>query len=184
MSKPVGAQRAGTKRAVWLPWIVLAVVLVGTLGFLNSADVLTSIVAALIIGKIKIVRVSYAFLSLASLIGVGTIVIGLMADRQAALYVGAAILGIGMASEVLENTIVQLRVPEHLLSRVYSVSIVVSFALLPLGLAATGFLARWAGSSAVLAGGGAILVLFCLCASMLRSVRGIARPAGRHRSRR
>lgn len=157
---------------------------VGTLGFLNSADVLISIVAALIIGKIKIVRVSYAFLSLASLIGVGTIVIGLMADRQAALYVGAAILGIGMASEVLENTIVQLRVPEHLLSRVYSVSIVVSFALLPLGLAAAGFLARWAGSSAVLAGGGALLVLFCLCASMLRSVRGIARPAGRHRSRR
>ena len=157
---------------------------VGTLGFLNSADVLTSIVAALIIGKIKIVRVSYAFLSLASLIGVGTIVIGLMADRQAALYVGAAILGIGMASEVLENTVVQLRVPEHLLSRVYSVSIVVSFALLPLGLAAAGFLARWTGSSAVLAGGGAILILFCLCASMLPSVRGIARPPGRHRSRR
>jgi MFS family permease len=155
---------------------------VGTLGFVNSADVLTSIAAALLIGKLKIVRLSLGFLSLGSLIGAGTVVIGLLADREAALFAGAAILGIGMASEVLENTIIQLRVPENLLSRVYSVNIVVSFALLPLGLAAAGFLARWAGSSAVLAGGGALLLLFCAGAVMLPSVRGVARPQGRHRS--
>jgi MFS family permease len=152
---------------------------VSTLGLLTSAEVLASIAGALVIGKLRDIRASAALLVLASAIGVGTIVLGLMANFLIALFFGAALVGAGLSFDVIENTIIQLRVPEELLSRVYSVNMVVSFALLPLGYAVAGFLARWAGTTWVLAGGGAILIASCLCAWTAQPIRNLSLKEGR-----
>ncbi len=146
---------------------------VSTLGLLTSAEVLASIAGALIIARLRGIRSSPALLLLASLIGVGTILLGLMADFLAALFLGAALVGAGLSFDVIENTIIQVGVPEGLLSRVYSVDMVVSYALLPLGYAAAGFMARWVGVTWVLAGGGVILIASCLCAWMARPLRNL-----------
>lgn len=146
---------------------------VSTLGLLTSAEVLASIAGALVIGRLRDIRASAALLVLASAIGIGTIVLGLLAEFLIALFVGAALVGAGLSFDVIENTVIQLRVPEELLSRVYSVNMVVSFALLPLGYAAAGFLAHWAGTTWVLVGGGAILIASCLCAWMAQPIRNL-----------
>jgi MFS family permease len=146
---------------------------VSTLGLLTSAEVLASIAGAIVIGRLREIRASPALLVLASAIGAGTIVLGLMADFLPALFLGAALVGAGLSFDVIENTILQLRVPEELLSRVYSVNMVVSFSLLPLGYAAAGFLAGWAGITWVLAGGGVILIASCLCAWTARPIRNL-----------
>jgi|SRR5215831_15765877 len=146
---------------------------VSTLGLLTSAEVLASIAGALVIGRLRGIRAGPALLLLASVIGVGTITLGLAGGFPPALFLGAALVGAGLSFDVIENTIIQVKVPEELLSRVYSVNIVVSFALLPLGYAAAGFLARWAGASWVLAGGGAALIASCLCAWLTRPVRNL-----------
>jgi MFS family permease len=146
---------------------------VSTLGFLTSAEVLASIAGALIIGRLRGIRAGPALLLLASAIGAGVIVLGLTAGFLPALFLGAALVGAGLSFDVIENTIIQVRVPEELLSRVYSANIVVSLALLPAGYATAGFLARWAGASWVLAGGGAILIAACLGAWLSRPLRNI-----------
>jgi MFS family permease len=147
---------------------------VNLLGLLTSAEVLASIAGALILGRLRGIRASPALLFLASVIGLGTMMLGLLGNHQAALFTGAALVGAGLSFDVIENTVIQIQVPAELLSRVYSVNMVASFALLPLGDAAAGFLARWAGSSPVLAGGGAILIASCLGAWLLRSVRHLS----------
>jgi MFS family permease len=111
---------------------------------------------------------------LASLIGAGTMTLGLLGNHPLALFLGAALVGVGLSFDLIENTIIQEQVPEQLLSRVYSVNVVASFALLPLGDAAAGLLAQWAGNSWVFAGGGAVLILSCLCGWLLRPVRALS----------
>jgi MFS family permease len=146
---------------------------VSTLGLLTSAEVVASIAGALILGRLHGIRASPALLLLASAIGAGTIILGLMGGILPALFLGAALVGAGLSFDVIENTIIQVQVPEELLSRVYSVNMVVSFALLPLGYAAAGFLAGWVGTSWVLAGGGTVLIGSCLCAWLARPVRNL-----------
>lgn len=146
---------------------------VSTLGLVTSAEVLASIAGALVIGRLRVVRAGPALVLLASVIGVGALVLGVMGGFLPALFLGAAMVGAGLSFDVIENTVIQVQVPEELLSRVYSVNIVVSFALLPAGYATAGFLARWAGASWVLAGGGAILIASCLGAWLARPVRNL-----------
>lgn len=146
---------------------------VSTLGLLTSAEVLASIAGALIIAGRRGIRSSPALLLLASIIGVGTILMGLMADSLIALFLGATLVGAGLSFDVIENTIIQVGVPEELLSRVYSVDMVVSYALLPLGYAAAGFMASWAGITWVLAGGGVILIASCACTWMALPMRNL-----------
>jgi MFS family permease len=143
------------------------------LGLLTSTEVLASIAGVLVIGRLRGVRANRALLLLASAIGAGTIALGAMAGFLPALFLGAALVGAGLSFDVIENTLIQVQVPEELLSRVYSVNVVVSFALLPIGYAAAGFLARWAGASWVLAGGGAVLIASCMFASLARPVRNL-----------
>jgi MFS family permease len=146
---------------------------VNLLGLLTAVEVVGSVLGALLIGRLRGVRAGPALLVLASLIGAGTMTLGLMAGHAAALFLGAALIGAGLTFGVIENTVLQVKVPEELLSRVYGVNIVVSFALLPVGDAAAGLLARWAGISWVLAGGGALLIISCACAALLRPVRNL-----------
>jgi predicted MFS family arabinose efflux permease len=146
-----------------------------TLGVLTSVEVLAGLAVAMVIGRLRSIEAGPALLLLASAIGAGTIILGLMADQLAALFLGVSLVGAGLSFDIIENTIIQELVPAELLSRVYGVNMVVSFALLPLGYAAAGFLARWAGSSWVLACGGAILIASCLGTWSLRTVRDLGR---------
>jgi MFS family permease len=104
-------------------------------------------------------------------IGLGTIVLGAFSAHVISLVVGAILVGLGLSFDVIENSVIQALVPDNLLSRVYSVNMVVSFALLPAGYAVAGFLARWIGTSWVLAGGGAVMIAACCCGALLPSLR-------------
>lgn len=147
---------------------------VGMLGILTTTQVLASIAGAAVIGKfLAKCRAGGCLLLLASAIGTGTVVLGLCARVPGALFLGVAFIGLGMSCDVIENTLLQSLVPGALLSRVYSVNMVVSFALLPAGYLLAGWLARAAGTASVFVAGGAALVAVCGCASLLPATRDL-----------
>lgn len=147
---------------------------VGVLGLLTTTQVLASIVGAAVIGKLlRGVRAGKALLVSASAIGLGALGLGLWSREPLALFLGVALIGLGLSFDVIENTLLQSLVPEDLLSRVYSVNMAVSFALLPVGYASAGWLARVAGSAAVFITGGVALTAVCACASLFPVTRDL-----------
>ena len=146
----------------------------GLLGLLTATQVLAGIAAAALIGRFLAgCRAGRSLLLLAAAIGAGALVLGLCARAPLALFLGVALIGIGMSCDVIENTLLQTLVPGELLSRVYSVNMVVSFALLPAGYIVAGWLARVAGTTAVFAAGGAALIVVCGCVSLLPAARDL-----------
>jgi MFS family permease len=145
---------------------------IGVLGFLNATQITACIAASMLVGWAGTrLRPVPALLGLAGLIGAGTVIAGTGAADFLALGAGAALIGTGFAFDVIENTILQRSVPSELLSRVYSINMLVSFCLLPAGYTAAGFLARSAGIPAVLTSGGAILIAACVIAAMVAATR-------------
>lgn len=140
---------------------------VGTLGLLTSVELLAAGCAAMVLGMLPGAGHAVRWLLwLASAIGAGVIALGLVVGNTFLLFPGVILVGCGMSFDVIENTLIQTRVPKHLLSRVYSVNIVVSFSLLPLAYALSGFLAHWVGVRLVMVGGGALLVSACAVAAL------------------
>jgi MFS family permease len=147
---------------------------VGTLSLLTTIQILASISAALLVGKaLPRIRPRPALIALAAIIGVGALDIGFSAGTLAALMAGAALIGVGLAFDVIENTLIQVLVPAELLSRVYSVNMVVSYALLPLGYATAGLLGHFIGSSLVFVSGGIVLFMACCAAPFLPAARDL-----------
>lgn len=140
----------------------------GALGLLNGAQIAATIAGVMIIGRLgKRAQTSGSLLLLASILGLGTVVLGYPGAALSTMTVGAVLLGGGMAFDVIENTLLQTLVPPQLLSRVYSVNMVVSYSLVPAGYAVSGLLAREIGPSAVLMTGGIFVIAACACAALL-----------------
>jgi len=133
------------------------------LGWLISAQVIAAIIGALVVGssRRRMHRPVSVLLVLAAVLGAGTLMLGFSAGFTPTLFGGALLVGLGFSFDVIENTLIQARVPADLLSRVYSVNIIVSFALLPAGYALAGVLGGWLGPERVLSGGGILLIGFC-----------------------
>jgi MFS family permease len=146
---------------------------VGLLGMLTTAQVLACIVGAAVIGRFMTgLPAGRSLLLLASAIGAGALGLGLGASVQVVLFLSVALIGLGLSFDVIENTLLQSLIPADLLSRVYSVNMVVSFALLPVGYIVAGWLAHVFGTASVFTAGGAVLIVACCCSGIL--------PAGRH----
>jgi MFS family permease len=148
-----------------------------TLGLLTAVEIGTTIVGVMVIRRIRCgARAGSALLALASVIGLGTVVLGFSRFGIAALAAGAALIGAGLSFDVIENTVMQAMVPPRLLSRVYSVNIAVSYSLLPAGYAVSGLLARQFGASAVLSVGGIALIASCGCTALVPEARRLRAP--------
>jgi MFS family permease len=142
------------------------------LGILTTVEVVASIASSVLIGIFHFrFRPGRLFLALILFMGAGTIIMGAFSGDIDALFLGAALIGIGFSLDVIENTMLQALVPQHLLSRVYSVNMIISFALLPLGFAAGGTAARYVGATWVFAGGGAALICACVVAAIHPALR-------------
>lgn len=88
-----------------------------------------------------------------SLLGVTAFLVGI-APSYPLIAIAAALTGIGLGAETIWATLVQQRVPSEYLSRVFSLDILGSFALRPVGFAGAGILASVFGARPVLVVGG------------------------------
>ena len=110
--------------------------------------------------------------------GVFAVLLFALAVPLAVPLIMAAAVVVGISSEVfLVNwvTTMQQEIPHDLLSRLSSFDAMGSFALAPVGVAAAGPLAGAFGTSAVLAAGGLLIVLFTLAVLLVPEVRQLRR---------
>ncbi len=143
----------------------------GSLGLATATQMGLTMAAALLIPRIpRIGQSGVGLTMLSGVLALGVITVGL-SRSLAVLLIGMGVIGIGFGFNVVESTIVQSLVPRTLLSRVYSLMLAVSFALLPVGYAVSGVLAQKVGVMAVMCFGGACLAVVVLCAAFSRSLR-------------
>lgn len=98
--------------------------------------------------------------------GAGVALLGAGSHRYWMILASMAVIGLGFAFNVIETAMIQELIPQRYLARVYSVNVVASFALAPIGYAGSGALANLVGFEPVLIGGGLILA-GCALASAL-----------------
>jgi MFS family permease len=148
---------------------------VSLLGGLTSAQVVATIIGAVIIGRLgrRRIQPGPALAALASLIAIGVILIGAVPQVSGVLFIAVILIGAGLSFDVIENTLLQLLVPQQILSRVYSVNVLISYALLPLGYASAGILAHLIGVRSVFIAGGIMLIIICIVAAASRALRDI-----------
>lgn len=149
-----------------------------TLGVLNAAEVAATVVGVILVRNLRIGPRSMLTLAvMAGILALGTCVLAFSGLTPVALIAGPLLIGGGLAFNVIETTLLQTRVPAGLLSRVFSVNLLLSFSLLPLGYALSGFLARLAGPPVVLAAGGLALLAVCVWVPFVKPERGGWEPA-------
>lgn len=145
---------------------------IGTLGMLSAVEIALVMLSALAIGRLRLAgKAGYALLALAGCLGLGTLALSAAPHQYMLLFAGAALVGIGLSFDVVENTLLQTLVPEHLLSRVYSVNMVASYSLLPFAYALTGVVTKDVGVPVVLGTGGVIMVVLCALAAFHPEVK-------------
>ncbi|MFE6664427.1 MFS transporter [Streptomyces sp. NPDC057697] len=144
---------------------------VGTLGLVSASEIAALLLASLVIGLLRGIRAGTGLIALGSAMGLGATVLGTLGDQPGMLFLGAILFGVGLSFDVIENTLLQNRVPEHLLSRVYSVNMTLSYSLQPLGYFFAGLLARHSSASAVLTVGGFTMLTACGIAVLLPTTR-------------
>ncbi len=128
----------------------------------------SSLLFALLVGKYgHLVPRGAAIYLLAGAIGAGVALLGLGARAHVLIVPAEVIIGLGFAFNIVENTMLAELVPQAFLSRVYSIVILSSMALTPVGYAAAGFLARIVGAREVLVTGGACFAAVCLLGAAL-----------------
>ncbi|MFF2013145.1 MFS transporter [Streptomyces sp. NPDC058195] len=144
---------------------------VGTLGLVSASEIAALLLASLIIGRVRGIKAGTGLLVLGSAMGLGATVLGTLGGQPGMLFLGAILFGVGLSFDVIENTLLQNRVPEHLLSRVYSVNMTLSYSLQPLGYFFSGLLARHFSAPAVLTAGGLTMLTACSVAVLLPTTR-------------
>jgi MFS transporter, DHA3 family, tetracycline resistance protein len=110
-------------------------------------------------------------------LGFGVLIVGI-SNLLAVVITGSVLIGIGFGFDVVETTLIQVRVPRSLLSRVFSVEILSSFAVLPVGYIVAGGLEKAIGITALLAGGGLVLVGASFAAIFTKTIRDVDEEQG------
>ncbi len=112
-----------------------------TLGVLTAVQALVTVVVAVILpaAERRGYRLGVLVLFYTAL-GAGGLLLGVAASVPLAI-VGCGALGVGYAMEVIENTMIQREIPAEMMSRTFSVMLLVSFSLLPLGYLLAGLAA-------------------------------------------
>lgn len=133
------------------------------LGMLLSSQAAFAAVTAWMIGKLgKRIRGGFGFFLLTGVMAVGVFVTGVAASIWVLLFVGTALIGIGFGCNVLEDILMQSCVPDEILGRVYSIGVLTSYALLPVGYIFAGAGTKYLGGSGVLVLGGVCGVVSCV----------------------
>ena len=131
-----------------------------------ALELAAAAVASWLVGRVSGEAAYHWMGLLAAMLGAGVAILGL-GSSAATVLVAAALVGIGLGFEVAESTLILSRTPAGLVSRVFSLDIVLSFAVLPLAYVIVGVLARAAGARAVLIAGGTVVVAIGLAAAFL-----------------
>lgn len=105
-----------------------------------------------------------------TLLTAAPILIGL-APSYAVVALAAVVFGVGIASESIWQGLVQEHVPREYLSRVFSLDMLGSFALQPLGFAGAGLVASVVGPSETLIAGGVVGLALNLVGLTLPAIR-------------
>ena len=147
-------------------------------GLLIAADGLGSLIATIALGFLRPRRrglVAYGTLVLSCL---GLAALGVPLPHFYAPVVAVAVCvaaGFGIGCFILiEVTLLQERVPEHLLGRVSSLDMFGSFLLLPIGLGIVGWLADRVGPSPIFVVGGLLSLILALLGLCVRDIRELA----------
>jgi MFS family permease len=146
---------SGAPFFVLLPAILRSLHLgVGYMGITFSILGVSGVVGNIIMAQLPTLRHRGLFLYGGwSLLGVAAFLVG-VAPSYPLIGLAAVLIGGGLASETIWQTLVQQRVPGQYLSRVVSLDMLGSFALRPVGFAGAGILASAIGARPVLIAGG------------------------------
>lgn len=140
-------------------------------GWLLSGMAGGALVSALVLNRITLQRRGWAAYLAVAVSGLGVVGVGLaphiIVGVGAMVCVGASLTVFGVVWE----TTVQALIPEEVLGRVFSLDMLGSFMLLPLGFIITGFLAERVGTSS--------LILVCGLATVFLALAGLLVPAVR-----
>jgi hypothetical protein len=120
-------------------------------------------VFALAIGKwADRIRPSFGLYVLTAVLGGGAAMIGIGAGHPAAVILGVVLVGLGFGFTVIEDTAMQRNVPGSHISRVYSIGMLASYALLPVCYIIDGVLAHLIGAWLILVTGGLATIALAL----------------------
>ncbi len=147
-------------------------------GLLIAADGLGSLIATIALGFLRprrrgLVAYGTLVLSCLGLAALGVPLPHFYAPVVAVVACVAAGFGIGCFM-LIEVTLLQERVPEHLLGRVSSLDMFGSFLLLPIGLGIVGWLADLVGPSPIFVVGGLLSLILALLGLCVRDIRELA----------
>lgn len=144
------------------------------LGALSAVQVGASIGCALVLGRVRSRFVAGKQLyALSAAMGLGVLAASVYQENRTFVLVATLLVGAGFALEVPENALLQTLVPREIISRVYSVAIALSYALLPIGLAGAGFAARSLGPGPVLTVGAVLMLGVLVLLPLFRSGRAV-----------
>ncbi len=143
---------------VMLPWRVTDQRLPTiTLGLAVSVQAASALLTSLLISRHPSEQPGRTFIALSTAFPVALVIL-LLVDGVGGVLVSAALVGIGMASGVLENLMLQAWVPDRLRGRVYSFDVLVSLCTIPVGYLLAGVVID-NGSAAVTSCAGACITL-------------------------
>ena len=146
---------------------------VGTMGLTLGITAVFSVVTNLLVGQIpSFPRRGMIMFVIWSFIGLSTALVGL-ASSYTLVAIAAALKGVTFAGDTIWNGLVQERVPREYRSRVTSLDMLGSFALLPLGYAISGVSASVIGTRPTLVAGGAVAFVLALTGLLIPSARRI-----------
>ena len=130
-----------------------------------------ALLSALVLNRLTLQRPGWAAYLAVAVAGLGLVGIGLaphiVVGVGAMVCVGSSLTVFGVVWE----TTVQALVPEAVLGRVFSLDMLGSFALLPLGFIATGLLAEHVGTSPLILVYGFATVVLALVGLLIPAVR-------------
>lgn len=141
-------------------------------GLILAVGGLGSVCVSLLVGQLDLPRRFVTAMYLAEAAAVGLLVVyGLMTAAWWALIASLVMNGLYAFTDIAWTTLLQRRVPRHLLGRVSSVDWITSIGLVPLSFAIAGPLAERFGPRPVLVAGGVAGALVLLGLSLLPGVR-------------
>jgi MFS family permease len=146
---------------------------IGSLGLTFTIAGIVAVVANTVLGQLSALRHRGTIIfAVWSLIGISTMLVGL-APSLVLILVAGALKGVTYCGDTIYVGIVQQYVPAEYRSRVFSLDMLGSFALYPVGLAVSGIVAAAIGPEPTLIAGGAVALALSVAGMLLPAMRAL-----------